>query len=159
MYKLPVGKIPNVPCCSKLNVLHYVSTQLFKSEHTIVEEKRRVLIVFSMVNIYVPEETQELLYRDAIAPHIPDGHELTERDGEWGIWPIKAESPIITILWPAWAAYAAMDSNGRWWFYEGWPEIDGFGWWGEKHKTEFHPSKVPAFNGDWKDSLVKNPNK
>jgi len=162
MYKLRVGKIPESdfsPCI--VTRLHRLASALVNHSDVTIEEKRRILVVFALngYGCYAPAEVKELLYRDAIAPHIPDGHELTERDGEWGIWPIKPESPVIACAWPAWAEYAAMDSSGTWYWYDEEPVASSGVWGSAKHITGFHPSEAPAFKGDWKDSLVKNRNK
>lgn len=64
------------------------------------------------------------------------------------------EKPEITD-WPKWAKTAAMEKDGNWFWYDTVPLIDGCCWdCGEKHCTPFHPSEVPDWNGDWKDSLV-----
>ena len=162
MYKLPVGKLNTQYGGScYLTRLHRVANALLNASETTIDEKRRILVAFAMTGfgVYATEKTKELLYLDAIAPHIPDGHELTERDGEWGVWPIKPESPLITCAWPLWADYAAMDADGVWYWFEFMPLVIHDMWETETHVTEFHPSEVPAFKGDWKDSLVKNPNK
>jgi hypothetical protein len=161
-YKLPVGKV-GTQCGGScyLTRLHRVANALVNASETTIDEKRRILVALAMnsYSVYATEKTKELLYLDAIAPHIPDGHELTEREGEWGIWPIKAESPIITVPWPSWAEYAAMDENKKWYWFEEQPCMFNMVWKTEKHFTLLHPSEVPVFKGDWKDSLVKNPNK
>jgi hypothetical protein len=161
-YKLPVGKLdPQCGGSCYLTRLHRVANALINASETTIDEKRRILVVFAMTGygVYATKTTKELLYRDAIAPHITDGHELTERDGEWGIWPIKPESPIITVPWPTWAEYAAMDSDNEWFWYDTKPQMTRhLAWDSGGLERAFHPSEVPAFKGDWKDSLMKNPN-
>jgi hypothetical protein len=58
-----------------------------------------------------------------------------------------------------WVKAVAMDSDGKWFRYDKFPEIGKYdAWWADgcKHQS-MHRSEYPQFTGDWKDSLCIRP--
>lgn len=60
---------------------------------------------------------------------------------------------------PKWAdKYISMDNIGRWYCFDGKPYAVRYGWIGFKWISQIEDSFYPKnFNGNWKDSLFKNP--
>jgi hypothetical protein len=157
MYKLPVGSRDDGT--DLIVSLRRLTFRVAINPQVETEDKLRLLNAYNSAACINNTTIAFELLEHVLRPFVPEGYELACREQGLGIWPIKAESPIITCAWPSWADYAAMDSGGSWYWYEGKPVASSGLWGWGKHITSFHPSEFPAFTGDWKESLVKNPNK
>ena len=96
--------------------------------------------------------------RDEVEEHNADGEWIHGHGSEVDIIAPWTEKPLITAPWPRWAKACATDFHRFWRWYDMEPHANEYGYSGGV-AISFHPSEVPVFSGDWKDSLVLRPEK
>lgn len=67
------------------------------------------------------------------------------------------DTPIVYwAAMPAWCDYVAMDADGVWGCYAGYPQINNYAYkWMAPGRINIPKEYHPVFTGDWKDSLVE----
>lgn len=78
------------------------------------------------------------------------------RDHEEDLLSPWIDRPVITATWPDWSKAAAMDKGGLWYWYENNPRQLVASWYGG-FCNQLHSTQRPAWNGDWRESLVVRP--
>lgn len=64
------------------------------------------------------------------------------------------ETFTLDVEWPDWARYAAMDSDGRWFFYDAHPGLAGSFWIAGNRGGDVEKFTHPPHPSYWKDSLI-----